>query len=196
MNAPEVKGEKTLILLAGGKSRRMGTDKALLTHKGKTFLATIMDNFKDYDSRIIVTNDRNKHRYEGALTIEDLYEDMGPLCGIYTGLCQSKTEKNGVVTVDAPFLPSALMAHMMAISDGADVVVPKLDGRLYPLCAVYKKSIAGVLGDAMARDQRRVQDVIAGLKVRFVPKEELEVFGDPYRMLLNINTKADYEEIR
>lgn len=196
MNAPEVKEEKTLILLAGGKSRRMGTDKALLTHMGKTFMATIMDNFQAYDNRMIVTNDKNKHRYEGALSIEDLYEDMGPLCGIYTGLSQSKTEKNGVVTVDAPFLPSALMDYMMAISDGVDVVVPKLDGRLYPLCAVYKKSIAGTLEEAMARDQRRVQDVIGGLKVRFVPKEELQAFGDPYRMLLNINTRTAYEDLR
>lgn len=183
---------KTAIILAGGKSRRMGKNKAFLKVDGQSFIKVLLEKIMTFDERLIVANDVELYKFTEATTIKDIYPDKGPLCGLYTGLQAMKGHRSLVVTVDTPLLTEALLDYLWSLGDNVDCVIPVVDGRRQPLCAVYNKSALPVIEEAVKRDERRVQSVLDQLKVREVTEEELQVFGDPKLLLSNINTPEEY----
>lgn len=187
--------KKTILILTGGKSRRMGENKAFLTYNGNSFIENRLQEFRAYEERIIVTNDVEAYKFDNILTIKDIYEDKGPLCGIYTGLEKATNEVCGVVAVDSPFITSECMDYLIEKACHYDAVVPSLEGRLYPLCAAYNKSALATIREAILADERKVQKVLESLDVKKIEEEELKRFGEPQKLLRNINTPVDYLKI-
>lgn len=184
---------KTLIVLAGGRSRRMGENKAFLKYNDKTFIEATLKKFEKYDERIIVTNEPSLYKYKGVKTVQDIYPDMGPVCGIYTGLLESSNSRCVVVTVDTPFLTLEMMDYLWSIGENVDAVIPTVRGRCHPLCGIYNKSAMNALKKAIDINQRRIIDVHEEMKIREVRDEELIRFGNLAKLFYNVNTPDDFK---
>lgn len=188
--------KRTVIILAGGKSSRMGENKAFLKIENTSFIESILNKFEDYDQRIIVADDTSLYQYPEVDTLTDIYPNCGPLCGLYTGLMHSRNERNIVVTVDAPFLNEALLSYLTDQLDIYDVVVPVVDGGQHPLCSAYSKNALTVIGSAVEAGVRKVKRVYDDLRVLEVFEDDLKRFGDLKLFFKNINTPEDYLSIQ
>lgn len=174
----------TGIILAGGKSTRMGQDKGLMRLKGKPMIQHILDPMAKICQRILIVSGNPMYGMFGFELVKDEAPDYGPVMGILSGLRQSKTERNLVLSCDAPFVTFELMKQLVHLSDETDVVAAHSEKGIHPLIAVYNRSCIPIFEQAVANDEHRLRTVLEGLKVI-----ELEVIED--RLLRNINTQVD-----
>lgn len=188
-----MKESKTLIILAGGQSRRMGENKAFLKVASETFIESLLKKFESYEDRIIVANDPLLYQFEGVKTVKDIYPNMGPVCGLFTGISEAHNDTCVVLTVDTPFISVELMEHLSSMVESVDAVIPVIKGQEHPLCAVYKKSALKTLKNALDRDERKVRKVLEELTVRVVSESEISQFGEANYLFQNINTPDDYK---
>lgn len=137
----------TAFVLAGGESRRMGRDKALLAlPSGETMLGHALATAKEAAGTVVLVAPTGRYpELQGRVRmIQDVYPGRGPLSGIHAALCASETEWNMVLGVDSPRVTPELLRFLMATAAGtaALAVVPRVEGRLHTVCAIYKKSFA------------------------------------------------------
>ncbi|MDD5434547.1 MAG: molybdenum cofactor guanylyltransferase [Nitrospira sp.] len=130
----------TGIILVGGKSRRMGQDKAFMSVGGKQVFRRILDVFETlFDEILIVTNKQGRFSGYGYPEIVDLIPDSGPMGGIYTGLTYAKSDTVFTASCDLPFIHPSPVKMIIDESCKYDIVVPEISGRLHPLHAAYSK---------------------------------------------------------
>jgi len=182
----------TGIILAGGKSERMGTDKGLLLFKGKPFISHIYEALKPIVGENIVVVSSNeaydKLRYN---RIEDLIADKGPVGGLYTALKQSKTKLNLVLSVDVPMVTTELLEWLLKNHDESYLMtqVKSLD-KASPLIAVYDRALRIPLGELLAGNQLKLQGLIDDIN-----HQTLEVPKKWSDQVQNINTNEDYKKL-
>lgn len=179
----------TGIILAGGKSSRMGTDKGFVFYKDKKFIEHIIDAVQNLvDEIIIISNHKNYNQF-GFKRFEDLIKNAGPLAGIYTGLHYSKTENNLVVSCDVPLINKDVLQKLTnQINDTNEVIQLQSNGKNMPLIAIYKKSCEAIFFEELNQDQRRVQKALKKCKVHTVVIDSVLE-----KNTTNINTKKDLE---
>ena len=189
------------IILAGGKSSRFGSDKAFIKIRGKVLLIERQLKLlkKVFKKIIIVTNQPHKYKVRGVKIIQDIIKDCGPLGGLYSGLEESDSFYNFVVSCDMPFLNLDLIRYMIRLKDGFDVVIPKLKKGFETLFAIYSKNctlpIYEILGKVrkvgVNSDNLRVTNFFKKVKLRKLNEKEIAKFGDPNILFMNINTRED-----
>ena len=182
----------TAIVLAGGKSSRMGSDKALLLYKNKTFLEHVVCAIKPLVDEVIIVSNNKDHQLDDCTTIPDLILNSGPIAGIYSGLKHSKTENNLVLSCDIPLVKSSILEIVIKNNDSDKEVIQLMNEQnRMPLIALYKKRLAPYFLSQLNKGQRRLMDVIRNLKTKevFVKKEE-------NAFLLNINTKNEFKTLK
>ena len=131
----------TAVILAGGKSSRMGSNKAFLKLKGKTFIERQIDLLREmFDEIFISANTPSEYEYLKLPVFKDIYPEKGPLCGIYTSLVNSGSTSTFMLACDMPFVESGLIKHLKGFTKEYDVVVPKSERGLEPLHAFYSKN--------------------------------------------------------
>ncbi|MGI9950931.1 molybdenum cofactor guanylyltransferase [Moorellaceae bacterium AZ2] len=185
------------IALAGGKSSRMGTNKALLPVGRDTMLGTVVSVLKSlFPETLVVTNEPELYLELGVKLVGDIFPAMGPLGGIHAGLVASPFWYNFVVACDMPFLEPRLIAFMLEQAEGYDVVVPRLDGYLQPLHAVYSKGCLPAIEDCLGKGVTKIIAFYPAVRVRYIEAEILRRYGEPERIFFNINTPADLELAR
>jgi molybdopterin-guanine dinucleotide biosynthesis protein A len=186
----------TGIILAGGESRRMGTDKALLDINGRPMIEHVLAVFAGLFKRtIIVTNTPDRYQVYGVELTSDVLDIRGPLTGIYSGLLRSSDEYNFVAACDMPFLNPRLIAHMRELAAGHDAVVPMFGGGfLEPLHAIYRKGILPVIETQVRKQDRRIRGMFDHIQVRYVPEDEIVRFDPQKRSFRNLNTPKEYKE--
>jgi len=180
----------TLIILAGGKSSRMGKDKALLKYKNKTFVQLLFDNLKSNFSEVIISSNNPKVKIVGVKTIADEIKDIGPMGGLYTCLKQSNTEINFIVSVDTPFVSPKLSSEIVLKSDNYDIAIVSLKNKLQPIIGVYKKNIIPVLEEEINAGMYKMQ--------KFLEKTNHKIIELDYTFendLQNLNTQNDYDKL-
>jgi molybdopterin-guanine dinucleotide biosynthesis protein A len=183
------------IVLAGGENRRMGVDKAFLRVAGIPMIEHVLRALrKSVERIIIVTNSPEAYASYEALVTMDACDRRGPLTGIYSGLLHSPDEYNLVVACDMPFLNPRLLSYMTGLAGDYDVVLPKIGDFTEPLHAVYRRGLLPVIEDHIKRDQRKIQNVLTGLRVRHVTEEEIDRLDPLRRSFINLNTPEEYEE--
>src|SRR5579864_9177416 len=130
-------------ILAGGKSSRMGTDKAFLDWAGRPLLAHMVELAKSVTAEVRIVGDPSRFAAL-APVVEDIFPGCGPLSGIHAALMSSDSELNLILGVDLPFLDSGLLNYVasQAAESGAIVTVPSARGHYEPLCAVYRKEFS------------------------------------------------------
>jgi molybdopterin-guanine dinucleotide biosynthesis protein A len=183
------------IVLAGGENRRMGKDKAFLKLAGMPMIEHVLRSLKAAcRDIIIVTNSPQLYKAYGVSVVTDAFDGRGPLTGIYSGLRKSADEYNFVVACDMPFLNPRLLAYMGSLAGGYDIVVPKVDGMVEPLHAVYRKELLSVIEAQIMRYEQQIRVLFEKQRVRYVTAEEINRFDPARKSFKNLNTPQEYEE--
>ena len=187
----------TAFVLAGGKSTRMGEDKAFLQLGDCTLLARALDLARAATGNAWIVGCSGKFAAFGPV-IEDIYPDCGPLGGIHAALTQTATDLNLMIAVDLPFLRPIFLNYLInqARKTSAVVVVPKAAGGLQPLCAVYRRGFAEVADRSLRAGKNKIDCLFAEVETRVIEQEELKQNGFAEEMFRNLNTQEDWEDAR
>ncbi len=181
----------TGIVLAGGNSSRMGTDKAFVHVEGRRIIDHVLLAFKRlFEEIIIVTNSPEAFRDLGVRIETDAIKGAGPLGGLYTGLRAAQSERCFAVACDMPFINEALVKYMTDIT-GYDVVVPMIRDRYEPLFACYSAKCADYAWEQIQRGRFKISDMLPQADIRIVREEEIRIFDKELRSFININTREE-----
>jgi molybdopterin-guanine dinucleotide biosynthesis protein A len=184
------------IVLAGGKSQRIGRDKALLELEGRTLITHVLDRLSPLCGELIIsTNAGELYTHLPARIIPDVIPGRGALSGIHAGLAAMRNERAIVVACDMPFLNLPFLRYMVSIAPGYDVVVPR-PGRDYePLHAVYAASCVEPIAQLVAEGPRRIVELYQRVQVREVTAGEVRLF-DADLSFFNVNTPEEWARAR
>lgn len=185
----------TGIVLAGGKSSRMGFNKACIEFGGKRLIEATVDCLRAlFPEVLIIANDPPLYAYLGVKVIPDLIPDSGSLGGIYTGLSAASHPACFFVACDMPFLNADLIKLLIRESEGWDVVVPRVGGELQPLHAVYAKSCLPLIKEAIDGGVLKIARFFPKAKVKIIEEPAIRVV-DPHLLgFMNVNTPPELEQ--
>ncbi len=194
-----MKTEVTGILLAGGKSRRMGEDKRYLVVGEQTLLERGLSVLRSaFQEVLVVIAQDSPSLGVDARVVRDLVPDCGSLGGLYTGLIQATTSYIFVVACDMPFLNQAVIAQFTSRRVAVDIVMAKLAGQLHPMHALYGKRCVPVVEQMIQARRLKIQEMVSQppLQVQYVTEDDLFTLDPSWRSFLNVNTVAELEEAR
>jgi molybdopterin-guanine dinucleotide biosynthesis protein A len=182
----------TAIVLAGGKSQRMGTDKGSLDLNGQTFIKHICDALQPIvGSNILIVSGNKEYDSLGLTRVEDSIENKGPVGGLYTALKESKTKVNLVLSVDVPKVSTELLEWLIKSHDETYMVTQTKSGdKTSPLIGIYDRSMRIVFEEHLAGNQLKLRKVIEDVK-----HQTIEVPKKWCNQLQNINTQEDYKNL-
>lgn len=189
------------IALAGGKSQRLGRDKLRELVGGKPLIKRVIERLTELNSVIIIVAGAAQDvsffpSGKRIKVVSDVYPGGGVLGGIYTGLVASESFYNLVVACDMPFLNTALLSYLIEAADGYDAVVPRLNGFIEPLHAVYAKSCLPFIEKEVQTGRRDIRCFFSCVKVRYIESEEVDRFDLERLSFFNINNENDLEKAR
>jgi molybdopterin-guanine dinucleotide biosynthesis protein A len=179
-------------LLAGGKSTRMGRDKAFLEFDGQTLLDRALNLLAGSCPSVAIVGDPARFpNYERV--VADVFPGCGPLAGIHAALAHSSAGLNLVLAVDMPWVSLELLAFLFATAESnhATVNVPRIGHGLQPLCAVYRPQFLPVAERALREGNYKVDAAFAAVSTRIIEAAELAAAGFSERNFVNVNTPAD-----
>ncbi|MFN3875353.1 MAG: molybdenum cofactor guanylyltransferase [Flavobacteriales bacterium] len=181
----------TGVVLAGGKSSRMGRDKALLELRGRTLLDRALDLLHPHCAELLVIGEPRKHGHVGPFVIADEWPGKGPLGGIATALRYASNDKLLVIACDMPALTDRLFDLLKAqLGTATDAVVPRHGGVIEPLAAAYHRSAQLAFRRCVELDVLKMSDALRQVRTSFV---EVVPGGDgwPPDLFRNINAPND-----
>jgi molybdopterin-guanine dinucleotide biosynthesis protein A len=178
------------IVLAGGDSRRMGRDKALLPVGGKRLIEVIVEHLRlRFEDILISARRADDYRFLGLEVVGDAEPGLGPLRGLASTLPRTKHDIAFVTACDIPWIDLEFVERLIGLAEGFDLVLPFRPPNFYePLFAVYRRSVAGLAEDILAAGQRSLLELLSRVRVRRVEISEGLSLG-------NINTRADYRKL-
>ena len=192
------------ILVGGQATRYGGRDKSALPVGGRTMMERQLAELARVTADIMLVGgadrtagDRTLPSLSGIMPrwVPDRTPGLGPLGGLDAALTAARDDEVVVLACDMPFVTSGLMHYLIALVDGFDAVIPRTGRGDHPLCGVYVRDCRDAVARALAERRLAMRDLLAQLRVRSVSEEELRPFGDPGRLLANVNTPAEYEEL-
>ena len=190
----------TSIILAGGKSSRLGRNKALQIVDSKSLIQWVVDRVSMLSTEIIiVTADGEAIPCYSTLEVKsvaDIYPEKGPLVGIYSGLMSASSSRAIAVGCDTPFLSVSLLKYMTQMCSVYDVVVPRMKSKLEPLCAVYSRNCSGSIQRLLEQDELRIDRLFGMVKVKYVEEDEINRFDPEHLSFFNINSEGDLDRAR
>lgn len=185
--------EAGVILLAGGKSSRMGTNKAFLTLGKSAAIERIVQELSGMFAEILlVTNTPEEYKGLGLKMVLDEFPGCGPLAGIQVGLKNSSFTRNLVVACDMPFVSRELGAFIMDQCEGFDAAVPVQKQNVHPLFAAYEKSCIYYIEDFLQKGQYKLKNFLNAVRVNYVGESEIKKIVDPDHAFFNMNNQEDY----
>lgn len=181
-------------VVAGGRSSRMGRDKALLPWEGGTLLDHAIARLRAVSSDVtILCGPEPRYEGHGVPVAVDLVSEAGSMGGLLTGLARAQGRPGLFLAVDVPGVGVDLLAHLARLCGETDAVVPVSARGPEPLCAVYGPACLGPVERAVARGALKMTSFWPEVRVREVGAAELAAFGDPTEVFRNVNTPADYD---
>ena len=182
------------VILAGGKSSRMGRPKALVTFEGQPLIAHLVSLLRNlFDKIVIVAAPEHELPDLPATLVRDELPFRGPVGGIYYGLREAGEKAAFVTSCDAPFLNLSLIRFLTTQISHADVVVPYWEDRFQPLHAVYRTSVAPLLADQLERGELRPVTLFERVPTLKIQEDEIRRFDPNGLSFLNMNTPEDYQ---
>ena len=184
-------------VLAGGKSTRMGQDKAAVTLNGRTLLEHALAALREVCSHVAILG---SHELYGALApvYEDIFPGRGPLGGIHAALAGSQTQFNLIIAVDTPFLAPAFLSYLAdrATASGAIVTTPEIDDYTQPLCTVYSLDFLPIAEKALQLGNYKIVPLFPRDRTLVIKESELRRFAFAADMFENLNTPDDLARAR
>jgi molybdopterin-guanine dinucleotide biosynthesis protein A len=195
--ASEYSSDVTAVILAGGNSTRMKSNKALLPFAGERFIERIFRQLSAiFVEIILVTNNPELYRFIPCRKVPDIYPGMGALAGIHAGLSSSRTSHIFAVACDMPHLNQAVIRHLVSRVSGQDVIIPESDGGLEPLHAVYGRGAIPVIEEQLSKGKRKIVACCQRLKTTVITREEIGSLDPQFLSFRNINTPEEYYRFR
>jgi molybdopterin-guanine dinucleotide biosynthesis protein A len=184
------------IILAGGKSVRLGRNKLLEKVGGNNLLERVIARLAYFNSEIIVVTAQDSALpdlggYPQLQIVNDIIPGKGSLGGLYSGLTFSNRPYNLVAACDMPFLNLDLFKHLIGLADSYDAVVPLVNDKAEPLHAVYSRSCLPTMKDLIEQNRLSIAGLFSMIKVRYVNTADIERFDPRHLSFFNINTEAD-----
>lgn|GEM_PF-38885 len=187
----------TGVILAGGASARMGSNKALLPYRGGRFIEAIHRQLAElFDEVILVTNNPEQYAFLPCRKVPDLFPGMGALAGIHSGLSHSANPAIFAVACDMPYLNADLIRHLAGRADRGGVLIPESHGGLEPLHAVYGKGCLAAIEATLLTGERRIVSFFDRTNVNKVNAEEVAGFDPAFASFSNVNTPEEYFRLR
>lgn len=187
----------TGVILAGGASSRMGSNKALLPHKGGRFIESIYRELSEiFPEVVLVTNAPEQYQFLPCRKVPDLYLGMGALAGIHAGLAASSTQAVFTVACDMPHLDPALIRHIATSGTGCDLVLPVSGHGYEPLHALYGKGCLPAMEACLEKGMKRIVSILPQVKLREITAAEVALFDPAFHSFSNINTPEEYYGLR
>jgi molybdenum cofactor guanylyltransferase len=184
------------IILAGGKSVRLGRNKIVETVGKKSLFERVVCRLASFRSEIIAVVAEGSSlpqlvSYPGLKIVKDIFPGKGSLGGVYTGLVKSNSHYNIVVAGDMPFLNLNLLNYMVRMTEGFDLVVPRLNGCLEPLHAIYARSCIGPIEKLIKQDDLKILDFYDEVKVKYLDNDAIDRYDPRHLSFFNINTQEE-----
>ncbi len=178
----------TGIILAGGKSSRMGEDKGLMSFENQPMIQHIIDVVKPMVNDILIISNNEQYTQFGYPVYEDLIKEKGPLAGIYTGLSFSRSDKNVVLSCDVPFVNSTIINLLINNCKDFDVVIPEKNKRTHQMIGIYDKSCVNSFKNQLKKDQLKLKLAVEKMNFKTVDANQIDD-----KIFRNINSKNDIE---
>ena len=186
----------TGIILAGGKSSRFGSNKALANFNGTPLIERVTGVLgKIFQKLIIITNNPVEYSYLNIPLHQDLVKGLGPVGGIYTGLDALDDDWGFFCACDMPFVNEGLVRYITSLKNGFDAVVPKIDWKIEPLHALYSKRCLPYMKDLIYKKEYQTVKAFDNMNVRFVGEEEIKKYDPQVKTFLNVNRQDELKEI-
>jgi len=187
----------TAFILAGGKSSRMGSDKAFLELASSTLLERSLALAHALAAEVFIVGSQEKFSRFGRV-VEDVFRDCGPLAGIHAALTASRTDLNLALAVDLPFLEVKFLEYLIsqARMTSALATVPRAAGGWQPLCAVYRREFAASAESALQQGKNKIDLLFSQVEVNTLEEDELLRHGFKPEMFRNLNTPEEMERAR
>src|ERR1019366_3408280 len=190
-------------ILAGGRARRFGgRDKGALWVGGRSIRAHQLAELATLTRDILIVGGadgaEDETPSEGAPAsrrVADRVRGMGPLGGLHTALLEATGDLTIVIACDMPYVSAPLLGHLATLARDADAIVPYTDRGYHPLCAVYARACLEPIARRLAAGRLKMTGLFDDVRVRVVAVEELRAFGDVDRLLANVNSPADHEDL-
>lgn len=196
----------TAVILSGGKSSRIGEDKALFKISNLTLIERIYFLLnKLFNEVIIISNKPKRYEFLNTKIYKDIFPGFGPLSGIHSGLTNSNTNLNFFISCDMPFVSKELIEFLINIEFNQDILIPKSNNNIHSLCAVYKKSCLDKaerllkfanesMNNETGKSKIKLFDLINSMHAKYVDISE-EKFFHTY-LMFNMNTISELEFVK
>jgi len=189
------KNEITGIVLAGGKSSRMGTDKSLMIWKNKSLVEHAINTLKPLCNKVVISAKNNQYQFTGCEVWPDELTNQAPMIGIYSCLKRSQTEVNLILSCDMPLISPDLFEYLLSNSSNHKAVVPVHNiKQIEPLCGIYKKSVLAEMEKFIKNENYSLQQFLKASSARIISiTQELSFFKED--LFLNVNTMEDFNKM-
>jgi molybdopterin-guanine dinucleotide biosynthesis protein A len=187
----------TGIILAGGKSTRMGENKSLLNLNGKTVIERVVSLMKTiFQEVIIITNTPNEYDFINTPMYKDIFENKGPLAGIHSGLAHSNNDKNFVISCDIPLMEQEMIEFIINYKTDKPITVCRADGFIQQLVGLYSKSVLPIISNLLnTKDQSSsVLSLLDRVDPDIINVDKLDIYNKD--MFFNMNRPEDYNRIK
>ncbi|QQY81005.1 molybdenum cofactor guanylyltransferase [Tamlana sp. s12] len=183
----------TGLVLSGGKSSRMGTDKGFLSLNGKPFMQYSIDALKPLVSEIIIVSDHASHDALNYKRVSDNIKNAGPVAGIAAGLEASKTDYNLVLSCDIPLIKTSILEKLIQNMDtDFDIIQIESNNKSMPLIAMYHKRCAPIFKNLVENNERRLRIAVNNCKVKNVVLNTEE----EQQSTMNVNTQEELKQLK
>ena len=190
----------TSIVLAGGRSLRLGRSKALQAIQGKSLIQWVVDRLAMLSTEIIIVTARGEaipcSSAVRIKTVADIYPAKGTLVGIHSGLIASSSSRAIVVGCDMPFLSVSLLEYMTQTLADSDVALPRIGEMVEPLCAVYSKNCLAPIQELLDQNELRISRLFGMVKVRYIDEDDIDSFDPEHLSFFNVNSQIDLDRAR
>ncbi len=188
----------TLAIIAGGKSSRMGTNKAFITFDGQMLIERIIERTQNLGQQttMLITNTPDEYTHLNVPMFADVIPDSGSLGGIYSALYHSKTTHTIVIACDMPFVSADVLRLMQTHADNADVVVPTVEGYPQGLHAIYSKNCLEPIRAKIEAKRLQVIGFYEQVRVTYLDETALETVNSDGLAFMNVNTPEELEIAR
>jgi molybdopterin-guanine dinucleotide biosynthesis protein A len=186
----------TAFILAGGRSQRMGTDKAFLSYRNEPLIQGAIRTCQSVTTDVRIVGEPARYACFGLPVIPDSGESLGPLSGIHTALQHSPSRFSSVIACDMPLMPPAFFRLMLRKLPGPDAVIMRFnDGSVEPLCGIYSLTCSLVTEQNLASGKLKITDLLSQVKVEYITEEELHAQGMSRKIFTNVNTPDDLKQL-
>jgi molybdopterin-guanine dinucleotide biosynthesis protein A len=187
----------SVVVLAGGQSARMGTDKSFVRVLGRPLIEVVLEQVAGLGAEtLIVTNRPADYAYLGVPLFGDVLPGKGALGGLYSALHSARQPHVLCIACDMPFVVRPLLEYLIGLIPEGDVIMPRIAGEAEPFRAIYARACLGPIRAALDAGQMRVISFFPAVRVRFVDEAEIDRFDPQHLAFFNVNTPEDLEQAR